>query len=153
MHHTHRILITVIGVALVAATAQAQPARGDSAAAVAAVAQFHAALTSADSARAMSMLADDVMILESGALQTRSDYLGGHLMADIKASQGSKGVRTVVQVSLVGDAAFVIAKTLTPASGAEGSTPSESAELMVLSKVSGVWKIRAVHWSSRRRRA
>ena len=100
----------------------------------------------------VSLLADDVLIVESGHIQTRSDYLGGHLGADMKASQGSTGVRTVVKVSIVGDAAYVVSKTVTPPTAAVGSTGSELAELMVLSKSSAGWKIRAVHWSSRRRR-
>lgn len=144
----------IAAVAFISGSVHAQPIRPDSAGAVAAVEQFHAALASADSARAMSLLADDVMILESGAIQTRSDYLGGHLSADMKASQASKGVRTVIKATVIGDAAYVVAKTVTPPTGTDAAaTGSESAELMVLARVSGVWKIRAVHWSSRRRRA
>jgi ketosteroid isomerase-like protein len=101
----------------------------------------------------MSLLADDVMILESGAVQTRADYLGGHLGADMKASQGSKAERTLVKVTIMGDAAYVVSRSLTPATGAQGSTGSETAELVVLSKSATGWKIRAIHWSSRRRRS
>ena len=132
---------------------EAQPARSDSAAAVGAVEQFHAALSAADSARAISWLTEDVMILESGNIQTRADYLGGHLGADIKASQGSKAERTVVKVTVTGDVAVVVSRSITPATGAQGSTASEMAELVVLSRTAGGWKIRAIHWSSRRRRA
>ena len=131
----------------------AQTPRADSVAAVSAVEQFHAAIGAADSVRAVSFLADDVLIMESGAIQTRSDYLGGHLRADMKGGQGSKGERTVMKVSIVGHAAYVVAKTVTPPSGAQGSAGSELAELMVLSKTTTGWRIRAVHWSSRRRRA
>ncbi len=133
--------------------AVAQAARADSVAAVGAVEQFHAAIGAADSVRAVSWLADDVMIMESGVIQTRSDYLGGHLRADMKGGQGSKSERTVMKVSIVGNAAYVVAKTVTPPSGAPGSTGSESAELMVLSSTTGGWKIRAIHWSSHRRKA
>lgn len=131
----------------------AQAARSDSAAAVAAVEQFHAALAGSDSARAVSLLADDVLILESGTIETRADYIGHHLAADIKASQGSKGERTVIKVTVIGDAAYLVARTVNPPTGAAGNTGSESAELMVLSKTATGWKIKAVHWSSRRRRA
>jgi ketosteroid isomerase-like protein len=132
---------------------RAQAPRSDSAAAAGAVEQFHAALAAGDSAKAMSLLADDVMILESGAVQTRADYLGGHLGADMKASQGSKAERTLVKVTIMGDAAYVVSRSLTPATGAQGSTGSETAELVVLSKSATGWKIRAIHWSSRRRRS
>jgi ketosteroid isomerase-like protein len=139
-------------VIVTARIAGAQSLRPDSAAAVSAVDQFHAALAAGDSARAVSLLGEDLYVMEAGTIETRADYLAHHLGADMKASQGSKGERTVLKVTVVGDAAYVVAKTVTPPAAA-GGTPSESAELMVLSRTSGTWRIRAVHWSSRRRRA
>lgn len=138
---------------LSASGAGAQAPRADSLAAVSAVERFHAALSAADSARAVSLLSDDVLIIESGHIQTRAEYLGGHLGADMKASQASKGERTVTKVTLVGDAAYVVSRTLSPPTGAAGSTGSESVELMVVTRMASGWQIRAVHWSSRRRRA
>ena len=148
-----RRFLLVLAFGLMGGLAPVRAQRSDSTAAVAAVEQFHAALAAADSARAVGLLSDDVLILESGAVQTRAEYLGGHLGADMKASQGPKGERTVLKVTIVGDAAYVISKTVTPPTGAQGSTGSESAELMIVSKTPTGWKIRAVHWSSRRRRA
>ena len=148
-----RTIVLALGAGLVASSAYAQAQHTDSTAAVAAVDQFHAALAAADSARAVSMLTDDVLILESGAVQTRAEYLGGHLGADMKASGSSKGERTVLRVTIIGDVALVVSKTVTPPTGAQGSTGSEMAELMVVTKTAAGWKIRAVHWSSRRRRA
>ena len=146
----------------IAPTLPAQSAR-DSAAAVAAVEQFHAALTAGDSARAVSLLTDDVLILESGAIQTRVEYLGGHLGADMRASAGSKATRTLTKVTIQGDVAYIVSRSVAPAAAppntpppAAGAAPanfvSETAELMIVSKTTDGWKIRAVHWSSRRRR-
>jgi ketosteroid isomerase-like protein len=149
MNQTLALALTISVVGSVSAQAQ----RPDSAAAVAVVEQFHSALAAADSVRAVGLLADDVLILESGAVQTRAEYLGGHLGADMRASRGSKGERSVLKVTIVGDAAYVVSKTVTPPTGAQGSTPSESVELMIVTKAATGWKIRAVHWSSRRRRA
>ena len=149
----NRFVLLIAVASVTVNTAAAQPARIDSAAAVAAVAQFHGALAASDSVLAISLLADDATIIESGAIQSRADYLSHHLGADMKASQGSKGVRTVMKVTVVGTMAYVVSKTETPPSGAEGNTGSELAELMVVSKTASGWKIRAVHWSSRRRRA
>ncbi|MES2521910.1 MAG: nuclear transport factor 2 family protein [Gemmatimonadota bacterium] len=146
-------LSVALGVCLPACPLAAQATRADSSAVVTAVEQFHAALTAGDSARAVALLAADVVVLESGAIQTRAEYLGHHLGADMKASKGSKAARSVVQVRVVGDAAYVVSKTATPATNADGSNGSEMAELMVLSKTASGWTIRAVHWSSRRRRA
>ena len=151
----HRVIFCRLALVLfvcAGSVAAAQGPRADSLAVVSAVDSFHGALAAADSSRAVAVLADDVLIMESGAIQTKSDYLGGHLAADMKAGQGPKGERTVLKVTIVGDAAYIASKTVTPPTGAQGSTGSELAELMVLSKSAGVWKIRAVHWSSRRRR-
>ena len=150
---TRRALAVAFGLSLAAPPALSQTAGTDSSAAMAVVERFHAALTSGDSARAVTLLANDVMVVEGGAVQTRAEYLGHHLGADMKASQGSKAVRAVIQVRIIGNAAYVVSKTVMPPTGAEGSTGSELAELMVLSKAASGWSIRAVHWSSRRRRA
>ena len=145
--------VAFVVLALTASSAAAQAGRpADSSAALAVVEQYEAALSAGDSAKAVSLLAEDLMVLEAGSIETRADYLAHHLGADIKASAGPKGERTVVKVSVVGDAAYVITKTIRPGTGAQGSTGSELAELMVLSKTSAGWKIRAIHWSSRRRR-
>ena len=148
-----RSIVLALGAGLIASSGYAQAQHTDSTAAVAAVEQFRAALEAADSARAVSMLADDVLILESGAVQTRAEYLGGHLGADMKAAAGSKRERTVLRVTVIGDVALVVSKTVAPPTGVQGSTGSEMAELMVVAKTAAGWKIRAVHWSSRRRRA
>ena len=133
--------------------AQNSPRAADSAAALAVVDQYDAALAAGDSAKAVALLADDLMVLEAGTIETRAEYLAHHLGADMKASAGAKGERTIVKVSVVGDAAYIITKTVRPPTGAQGSTGSELAELMVLAKTSAGWKIKAIHWSSRRRRA
>lgn len=131
----------------------AQPSRADSSAVSTAVAQFHDALTAGDSVRAVAMLASDALVLEGGAIETRAEYLSHHLGADMAASRDSKGTRTVVQVRVTGDAAYVVSRTVTPPTGEEGSTGAQMAELMVLERTTAGWKIQAIHWSSRRRRS
>ena len=152
MHQVIPRIALALGLFVASTPGAAQNARADSANALSTIERFHSALASGDSARATSLLSNDVLILESGAVQTRAEYLSHHLGADMKASQGSKGVRTIMRVSVLGDAAIVVAKTVTPPTGAEGSTGSELAELMVLSRTGSAWIVRAVHWSSRRRR-
>ena len=132
---------------------RAHAARADSIAVTTAVTRFHDALTAGDSVRAVATLASDALILESGAIETRAEYLGHHLGADMAASKDSKGTRTVVQVRVAGDAAYVVSRTVTPPTGEEGSTGSQMAELMVLERTTTGWKIQAIHWSSRRRRS
>ncbi|MEO5568914.1 MAG: nuclear transport factor 2 family protein [Gemmatimonadaceae bacterium] len=156
MPNTRFLAVAALVVAIQSSGAQgaSKPAAAaDSAAALAVVTQYEAALARGDSALAVSLLADDLMVLEAGSVETRADYLAHHLGADIRASAGAKGERTVVKVSVLGDVAYVITRTVRPGTGAPGSTGSELAELMVLSKAPAGWQIRAIHWSSRRRRA
>ena len=100
----------------------------------------------------MSLLSDDLIVLEAGASQTHAEYLGHHLGADMAASKNGTGERTVTRVTVIGTAAYLVARTLTPGTTANPQG-SESAEMMVLSKTPAGWRIRAIHWSSRRRRA
>lgn len=149
-----RTLTTLALCALAFRPASSQSKSTDSTAVIAAIDAFHAALRAGDSTRVVSLLAPDAMIIEAGTIETRAEYVSGHLAADIKASRGTPGDRTVVAVTVIGNAAFVTARTVTSTTGAQGTTPvSELAELMVVAKSDGVWKVRAIHWSSRRRRA
>jgi len=148
-----RILLAVSLCFLALQPAQAQSVRSDSIAAIAAIDAFHAALRAGDSARVVGLLAADAVIIEAGTIETRAEYLAGHLGADIKASRGAPGERTVLAATIEGNVAFVTARTVTSTTGPQVTSVSELAELMVVARTDGVWKIRAVHWSSRRRRA
>lgn len=154
-----RVLLLVAGASLTLAagsdgarTARPAQAGPDSVAALGSVEQFDAALVAGDSAKAVSWLAEDLMIIEGGMIETRAEYLAHHLGADIKASGGAKGQLTVLKVTVVGDLAYIISKTVKPPTAAPGSTGSELAALAVVAKTGAGWKIRAIHWSSRRRR-
>ncbi len=57
--------------------------QSDSAAAAATVERFHAALAAGDSVGAMALLTPDVLILESGGIETREEFRAHHLPADI----------------------------------------------------------------------
>ena len=125
----------------------------DSADVVAAVARFHSALAGGDSTTALALLADDVAILESGGAETKAGYRSGHLKADIEYAAGLPSVHSVTGVRVRGDAAWVTSTSTTQGTYKERQVNSVGAELMVLSREGGAWRIRAVHWSSRARRA
>ncbi|HYW29897.1 MAG TPA: hypothetical protein VE869_00225, partial [Gemmatimonas sp.] len=129
-----RVIALALGLVGLAPSLRAQPVRTDSAAAVATVTHFHDALSARDSVGAVSLLASDALILESGMIESRADYVGHHLAADMKAGQRAKRTRVVLRVTLLGDAAYVVTRTTAPASSVNGSNGSEMAELMVLSK-------------------
>src|SRR5687768_11914331 len=62
------------------------PSRQPSAAGqiIAVVSEFHAALSTGDSATALRLLDPDAMVLESGEVETRDEYRSHHLAADIE---------------------------------------------------------------------
>src|SRR5512132_306578 len=76
------------------AAARAATASSDSADAVNVLTRFHAALAIGDSLTALSLLAADVTILESGALETLADYRSHHLAADIDFAKAVPSKRT-----------------------------------------------------------
>jgi ketosteroid isomerase-like protein len=147
------LVALVAVVAARGAEAQHQHNPADSTAVVGVVTRFHAALTSGDSTGALALLSPDVRILEGANVETFAQYRSGHLVADMRATTGIKPTRTVSQVMVVGDAAWVISTSRAERAAANGTvTASLTAETMVLTRSAGAWKIAAIHWSSGRAR-
>ena len=113
---------------------------------------FHAALAAGDSAAALSHLADDVTILESGGIEDKEHYRSGHLAGDMRFARAVARERGEIEVSLVGDVAWAHSTSVTQGRMGDREINSQGAELMVLARESGIWKIKAIHWSSRQRR-
>lgn len=113
------------------------------------VESFYAAIKKGDPAAAMSLIAPDAVFLESGKLETRAEYESNHLPADMDFERQVTGSRRPMQVSFSDDAAWVIA--LTDYAGEFEGAPVDfvSAQLVVLTRDSGTWRIRSIHWSSR----
>ena len=128
------------------------PARDDSSAVARTVQQFHQALESGDSTAALSLLAPDAVIQESGGVESRADYRNHHLPGDIKFARAVKSVRGPVAVTVQGDVAWASSTSSTQGTYGERAINSTGAELMVLSRMNGQWRIRAIHWSARNRR-
>ena len=134
-----------------APSAPAQNLPADSAAAVATVAAFHAALSRGDSVTAIDLLSADALIVESGAIETLEEYRTGHLPSDIEFASATSSARRLVRVTVAGHVAWVVSSTATTGSFRDRPVNSTTAELMILGKRAGGWHIRAIHWSSRRR--
>lgn len=140
--------VTLLSLLLpVAAMAQTAP---DSAAA--AVAAFHEALTRGDSAAALTLLAPDAVILESGDRETLAEYRSHHLPADIAFTRAVPSTGEPPTAVLAGDVAWVTSTSRSTGTFQGRPVNSQNAELMVLSRDSTGWRIRAIHWSSRSRR-
>ena len=150
----------ILAAMLLASVAPASQARaqhagheGDSAAVAGVIAKYHEALATGDSAGALALLVDDAVILESGGVETRAEYRSHHLPADINFAKAIKSQRGPVHVRLHGDMAWA-SSTSTAQGEMNGRTINSSgAELMVLVRTAQGWRISAIHWSSRQRRA
>ena len=128
-------------------------AGGDSAAVAAVVDRFQQALAEGDSATALSLLASDIVILESGGMETRDDYRGHHLPADIEFARAVRSVAAPLRVVVRGDAAWVTSTSTTQGNFRSRAINSAGAQLVVLTRETDGWKIRAIHWSSHSRQA
>jgi len=117
------------------------------------VRQFHEALIRGDSAATLSLLAQDAVILEAGGIESRAEYRAHHLPADIRFAAAVPAKTGTVHVTLAGDVAWVTSTS--EAAGTFDGRPinSVTAELAVLTRTEEGWRIRAIHWSSRRRAA
>ncbi len=124
----------------------------DSVAVAATVARYHAALESGDSLAALALLADDAVILESGGMESRAEYRGHHLPADIAFARAIKSARGAASVVVRGDVAWAWSTSTTQGEFRGRPINSAGAELMVLTRTAGGWKISAIHWSSRNRK-
>ena len=140
-------MLTSLLTALVVTASAAGP---DSTAIVAAVEGFHAALAAGDSVAALSYLAPDAIVVESGGLETRAEYAAHHLGADMAFARGVPSTRQVAAVRQDGDVAWVASTSTSKGTWQDRPVASQGAELIVLTRTPAGWRIRAIHWSSRR---
>jgi ketosteroid isomerase-like protein len=126
--------------------------QSDSAAVAGVIERFHAALASGDSTAALALLAPDVAVQESGGAETLEEYRSHHLPGDIQFARAVPRSRTPIKVTIAGDVAWATSTGVTQGEYRGRAINSNSAELMVLTRSGGSWRIRAIHWSSRARR-
>ena len=116
---------------------------------VAVIEQFSAALKAGDLNQAGELLADDVLILESGgAERSRQEYLGQHAAADaafLKDAQIDVKRRTV---RVEGPFAWVGTESELRATHNGKPLTLVSTETTVLKRTAGIWRIVHIHWSS-----
>jgi ketosteroid isomerase-like protein len=135
--------------ALLVAPAPLLAQSSDSAAVARVVTSFHAALAAGDSSAALALLAEDVLVLESGGMETRDEYRAHHLPADIGFARAVPSTRTPARISVRGDVAWVVGTSRTSGTYRDRAVNSSGAELIVLTREPDGWRIRAIHWSSR----
>ena len=145
-------LTVVLLLSLAAGTVACQPAanvEADTAAVTAVVDAFYGAMKKQDPMAAMALIAEDAMFVESGRLETRTQYEENHLPLDIDFEQMITGNRTSMRVTVDRDAAWVIAETEFRGEFEGSPLAFVSSQLMVLTRQDSEWKIRSIHWSSR----
>ena len=124
----------------------------DSSDVAALVRRFDDLMAAGDSAGLLALLADDAVILESGGLESRAEFRSHHLPADIGFARAVRSQQGPILVRVQGDVAWASSTSTVEGELRGRAINSMSAELMVFSRESGSWKIRAIHWSSRNRR-
>lgn len=118
---------------------------------VAVVDAFHEALAAGDSTAALALLSDDVVILESGGMETKEEYRSGHLAGDMRFAGAVPAERGPMEVRRSGDVAWAWSTSVRQGRMGERDIDSRGAELVVLRQDDGRWRITAIHWSSRSR--
>ena len=146
----------ILAIAVCALGAAAKPpatsgSAADSAAVSDVVRHFHAALTRGDSPAALGLLATDAVILEAGAIESREEYRRHHLAEDMRFAAAVATKVGPLRVVLAGDSAWVTSTSEVTGTFDGQPIRATGAELVVLSRSAEGWRIRAVHWSSRRR--
>jgi len=145
------VAVLTLFVTAIAGTASSRRVQGDqadSSAIVGVVDRFHRALSDGDTVAALSVLAPDAMILESGDVETREEYRSHHLRADIEFARAVPSTRGPVRVTVRGDVAWAISTSKTQGAYRGRTIDAQGAELMVVMRDQEGWRIRAVHWSS-----
>lgn len=130
-------------------TSPAAALPADSAAVARVVGDFHDALARGDTARALELLSPDARILEGGGIETVAEYASHHLPADMAFAAAVERNRQPPAVVVRGDVAWAMSTSRTQGTYREREIDSRGAELVVLSRRGGQWRIEAIQWSSR----
>ena len=112
---------------------------------------FHSALAAGDSLAALDLLAPDVIVLEAGGAESRAEYHSHHLPADIAFARAVPSQRGGMRIRQAGTVAWVTSVAESEGTLEGRAIRTQGAELMVLARSPDGWRIRAIHWSSRRR--
>ena len=150
MRHATLLLIITSAFGGMARAVSAQASSTDSIAVTEAVRGFHNALARGDSAAALALLAEDAVILEAGEIESRAEYRAHHLSADIQFAAAIPSAPGPLSVMLTRDVAWVTSTSATVGTFQGRAINGIGAELVVLTRTPRGWRIRAIHWSSRR---
>ena len=146
-------MLKLAAFALVAASSLQAQNPTDSAQVAGVIVAYHDAMKKGDSTAALAMMTMDAIVLESGGVETREEFRAHHLPADIRFAQAIESKRGPILVRVQGNTAWASSTSTTQGDYNGRAINSNGAELMVLTMTAQGWKIAAIHWSSRQRRA
>jgi uncharacterized protein (TIGR02246 family) len=136
-----------------ASTAPAEQVSEQAKPAVAAIEEFSSALKTGDLKRAGEVLADDVVILESGGAEhSREEYLGAHAKHDAALLKDAHIQVKRRTARVEGPLAWVATESELHATDKGQPLTLLSTETMVVQKTAAGWRIVHIHWSSRPKR-
>ena len=130
-------------------TTVAAAARG----AAATVDAFHAALEHGDARAASALLADDVLIYESGEVErSKAEYAAHHLAADIEFTKAVPSIVTRRAGRSTGTMAWIASEGRTTGNFNGRPIDVATTETMILQRLGKTWRIVQIHWSSAKAR-
>lgn len=113
------------------------------------VGDFHRALQNGDESTVRLLLADDVLIFESGGVErSRHEYADHHMQADIAFLQHMQVTKLEHHIKVNGETAVSISRSKIQGRYKDKDIDVESMETLLLMKVEGKWQIIHVHWSN-----
>ena len=141
MKHTSLIAALTLLAAVGGAEAASTPAET--------VDAFGTALRSGDAAAVKKLLAEDVLIAESGgAERSLAEYAGHHMPADMAFSKAVASTIKNRRVFEGGAQATVVTEAISKGTWRDKPVHSRLMETMTLQKTGDSWRIVHIHWSS-----
>lgn len=111
---------------------------------------LHGALVAGDHDLVTRLLAEDVVILESGhAQKSRAEYMSGHMISDMKFLAGIDREVLDRSASEAGDLAWVITHTRMTGVWNDNPVDFQSREMLVMRRDGSNWQITLIHWGDK----
>ena len=111
--------------------------------------QLADAIATGDINTLRSIIAPDVLIFESGGVESSlAEYEGHHMLADMAYMKAMRREVISQQVIDLGDSATVVTRSRVHGIYNDQEIDMNSTETLVMRQVNGQWKVIHIHWSS-----
>lgn len=112
--------------------------------------EFWSALRTGDSTTVVRLLHPEARIFEGGHAETIEEYRNGHLRSDIAFAQAVRSETTWDEVFPGETVAVYMSERRASGEYRGREIDSRGAETIVLARTAEGWRLRHIHWSSRR---